>query len=357
MKLDGKSGIISYGASLPVVMITAEEIGRAHGGDGTPGKQLGVKQKTVASLDEDAVTLATAAALQALTRWSKFQHKKSAPEDIQAVFIGSESHPYAVKPSGTIVKQALGLGHVMALADLQFACKAGTQALQITLSYVQSGLAKYGLAIGADTAQSRPGDILEFTAGAGAAAYIVGSDVSQVIAKCLGTVSVATDTPDFWRRPGQEYPEHAGRFSGEPGYFWHVRTAAELLLNELALKPSQLDYCVFHTPNAKFPQAVAQQLGFTPEQLAPALIVKEIGNTYAAASPLALAAVLDQAKPKQKILVVSYGSGSGSDAFVFETTAALTTYHKHLSETVRQQIERLKPVSYQTYQQSHTGKH
>jgi hydroxymethylglutaryl-CoA synthase len=261
-----------------------------------------------------------------------------------------------VKPSGTIVKTALGLGEKMALADLQFACKAGTQAMQIILNYVAAGTAEYGLAIGADTAQSKPGDVLEFTAGAGAAAYVLGSDEKEIIASCLGTLSIATDTPDFWRRPGQSYPEHAGRFSGEPGYFYHVKKAAKMLMEELNLKPEDFAFCVFHTPNAKFPQMVAKQLGFTEDQLSPALVVKEIGNTYAGASLLALAAVLDQAQPSQKILVVSYGSGAGSDAFVFETTKNLTAYQKKQTIRVKDLVKKLSPISYQDYQRSSAGK-
>jgi len=359
MKLDGSVGILAYGTHLPLQMITAEEIGRAHGSDGSQGRQLGVKQKTVAAIDEDTITLATLAGYAALQNWMNGQQKSPRLADIQTLFIGSESHPYAVKPSGTVVKEALGLSDQLAMADLQFACKAGTQSLQIALSYVHSGMAKIGLAIGADTAQSKPGDVLEFTAAAGAAAYLMAKDSkdTHVIARCLGTLSIATDTPDFWRRPGQAYPQHAGRFSGEPGYFAHVKQAAKALMTEMKLTPADFGWCVFHTPNAKFPKTVAQQLGFSAEQLAPALVVSEVGNTYAAASLLALAAVLDQAQPNQKILVVSYGSGSGSDAFVFETTAAISTYQQRQTATLRQHIARLQPITYQEYQRSHVGKH
>lgn len=347
VKLKNTVGIVGYGVALPSTVITAEEIGKAHGGDGKQGHQLGVKQKTVAAIDEDAITLATQAGFHAV------QGKQ---ERVEAVFIGSESHPYAVKPSGTVVKTALGLGERMALADLQFACKAGTQAMQIILNYVAAGTAEYGLAIGADTAQSKPGDVLEFTAGAGAAAYLLGSNEKEIIANCVGTLSIATDTPDFWRRPGQPYPEHAGRFSGEPGYFYHVKKAATMLMDELRLKPSDFAHCVFHTPNAKFPQTVAKQLGFTEEQLAPALIVKDIGNTYAAASLLALAAVLDQAKPNQKIVVASYGSGAGSDAFVFETTEHITAYQRKQSVKLKDLTQQMLAVSYQEYQRSSVGR-
>jgi hydroxymethylglutaryl-CoA synthase len=353
MKLTQPVGITSYGTYLPQFAILAEEIELAQGkvASGIP-QSLGVKQKTVADFDQDTAVLSVAAAAQALERMEKTKPENSDPTaNIGALFIGSESHPYAVKPTGTIVAQALGLPQTLAMADLQFACKAGTQSLQIVAAYVAAGMIERGLAIGADTAQSRPGDILEFSAGAGAAAFILGRAKKDILANIIATTSVATDTPDFWRRHGQPYPEHAGRFTGEPAYFAHVTQATQQLLAEAKLKPEDIDYCVFHTPNAKFPRLVAAQLGFTPSQLVPSLVVAQIGNTYAAASLLALAAVLDQASADQKILVTSYGSGSGADSFLLQTTKHLPARRKRWMAAVRDQIAQLEPISYQSYRE------
>jgi hydroxymethylglutaryl-CoA synthase len=341
MKFKKNIGILSYGAYLPRFVLPAKEIGKEAIAD-----SLGVSQKTVADVDEDTTTLATAAAQQALVRLS---HQ----EKIGCLFIGSESHVYAVKPTGTVVAQALSLSKEIALADLQFACKAGTQAVQIGLAYVQSGMANQALAIGADTAQSRPGDALEYTAASAAAAFVLGKGTKKVplIARVVASVSLATDTPDFWRRPHQSYPEHGGRFTGEPAYFAHVMEATQQLLSASKLSPTAIDHCVFHTPNVKFPQKVAKKLGFTKKQLAAGLIVSEIGNTYAAASLLGLAATLDQAKKGQKILVTSYGSGAGADSFLLEVTAQLPKLRRAWRNFLTDQLARCKPVNYRAYRE------
>ncbi|MBU0974443.1 hydroxymethylglutaryl-CoA synthase [Patescibacteria group bacterium] len=333
-------GIVSYGSYIPGNFITGKSIEEAQEKSGANiFKSLGVFQKSVSSIDEDTTTISVQSSLQAIKRFRK--------NDIGCLFIGSESHPYAVKPTGTMVKQALGLSDNLSLADLQFACKAGTQALQICFAYVGSGMAKNGLAIGSDIAKSRPGDVLEYTTGAGSAAFLVGTQ--NVVAKLLGTTSVATDTPDFWRRPGKKYPEHAGRFSGEPAYFYHIALAAKKIMADLKMKPQDFDYCVFHTPNTKFPRMIAKSLGFTSKQLKPSLVVDKIGNTYVAASLIALTSVLDIAKKGQKILMVSYGSGAGSDAFVFETTSLLEKKRKTWKKFLNNQIKNMCEVSYRTY--------
>ena len=134
----------------------------------------------------------------------------------------------------------------------------------------------------------------------------MGSD--DPIAEINHTCSFTTDTPDFWRREGQEYPSHGGRFSGDPAYFKHIQGAARLMLEQVGTKPSDYDYAVFHQPNAKFPTKVAGMLGFSREQIKPGLAVPRLGNTYSGAVPVGISATLDVAKPGDRIFVTSYGS-------------------------------------------------
>ncbi|GMR11021.1 MAG: hydroxymethylglutaryl-CoA synthase [Anaerolineae bacterium] len=333
-----ETGFAGYGAYIPQYRLPAKEVARIWT-DGKGG--LPINEKAVAGLDEDVITMSIEAARNALAR------ADLDPSSIRAVWVGSESHPYAVKPTSTVVAEAIGATPHTQAADWEFACKAGTEAIQAAIGFVGSGMANYALAIGMDTAQGRPGDALEYTAGAGGAAFIIGP-AEDAVCVIQGSYSYATDTPDFWRRANETYPEHGERFTGEPAYFSHIRTAAEFLMEAMETTASDYRFAVFHQPNTKFPVRVAKSLGFEREQIEAGLLVPDIGNTYAGSAMVGLTSILDVAEPGDRILMVSYGSGAGSDAFGLLATDALPERRKAAPETLSY-VKRRTEIDYATY--------
>jgi 3-hydroxy-3-methylglutaryl CoA synthase len=232
-------GIIGYGASIPRNRIKVEEIAKVWGADAPSYKKgLLVEEKSVPSPDQDTITMSVEASKSALKRAG------INPKEIGAVYIGSESHPYAVKPSGTVLAEAIGATPEVHTADLEFACKAGTEGMFIA-----------------------------------------------------------------W-----------GRFTGDPAYFKHIIGAAKGIMGKSGLKPTDFQYVIFHQPNGKFPLRVGEILGFAKKQIEPGWLVNKLGNTYSGSSPLGLTATLDISKPGDLVLIVSYGSGAGSDAFILKVT-------------------------------------
>jgi len=338
LRPDRDVGIVGYGAYVPRYRLPASEIRRVwRGGQGG----LAVKEKAVPGLDEDTATMSIEAARNSLAR------AQIDPQKIRAVWVGSESHPYAVKPTSTIVAEAIGASPSVQAGDWEFACKAGTEAIVAAIALVGSGMARYAMAIGMDTAQGRPGDELEYTAAAGGAAVIIGP-ADESLAIFEGSYSYVTDTPDFWRRPQMHYPSHGFRFTGEPAYFHHITSAAKTLLSALDRTPADYRFAVFHQPNSKFPQRVAQRLGFEPEQIEAGLLVPVIGNTYAGSSLVGLSAVLDQAEPGDLVLLVSFGSGAGSDAFSLQITDHVVEKRDRAPRT-QDYVQRRKEIDYATY--------
>ncbi len=66
-------------------------------------------------------------------------------------------------------------------------------------------------------------------------------------------------------------------------------------------------------------------------------VVNLMGNTYSGSSPTGLAACLDVAKPGDKILMTSFGSGAGSDSFIIQATDRLPEV-QDLAPKVRDQL-------------------
>ncbi|MEM3731165.1 MAG: hydroxymethylglutaryl-CoA synthase [Candidatus Bathyarchaeia archaeon] len=312
-------------------------------------------ERSVPFIDEDAITAAVEAGKLALI------HSGVESSLVSKVYVGSESNPYAVKPIASKVAQVLKLGEEdedvqgVDAVDTEFACKAATSMFKDAASLVNypSSNIQYAMVIGADNSQAAPRDCpggeLDLFVGFGGCAYIFGKH--DVIAEIEGWYSCTSDTPDFWRRDGEPYPMHGGRFTGDPAYFKHVRKAAKRLMERLNLQPTDINYFVAHQPNVHFPVRVAKDLGFKEEQYLPSLQVAKFGNTYSGSSPVGLAAVLDIAKPNERILIVSYGSGAGSDAYSLITTSQILEKRKRQKMSVRYQAENpfLEYVDYTTY--------
>ncbi|MBW2974257.1 hydroxymethylglutaryl-CoA synthase [Candidatus Woesearchaeota archaeon] len=338
------AGIVGYGSYIPLYRIKTEEIARIWGKDPEDIRQgIGIDEISVGGIDEDSVTIAVEAASNALKR-ARIDKKK-----ISAVYCGSESKVYAVKPNASIIGNALGIGEDYTAGDVEFACKAGSASLQICTGLVSSGLAEYGLAIGSDTSQARPGGgIPEYIASSGGAAFIVGNRKEEIVAEIEHTLSVTSDIPDFWRRNMQPYPRHGERFTGEKAYFKHTIEATKKLLDKINVNVSDVDHFVFHTPNIKFPMKIAKKLGVEKEKILAGLLVKKIGNAYSGSCMLGLSAVLDAAKPGERIVMTSFGSGAGSDSFSFKVTGNIEEKRDSALKT-KDYIDKAQYIDYAIY--------
>jgi len=335
-------GIAGWGMYIPKYRLKCSEIEAMWGFQPGYCKNLKIFEKAVGGVDEDTITIGYEAAKNAIAR------AKVDPSEIGAIYVGTESKPYAVKPSITVIGEALEITPETLGADLEFACRAASEAIEASIGLISSGMIKYSLVIGADTAQASPGDVLEFTASSGGAAYVLAKRGNNTVAYFEGSYSYITDTPDFWRRPLSPYPYHGEQFTGDPAYFHHIISAAKGLMESLGLKPSDFDYAVFHQPNGRFPLKVASKLGIPKEKVLPGLITPWIGNTYNGSALIGLAAVLEIAKPEQRILFVPFGSGSGSDAYSIIVEDGIGE-RVNLAPTVKHYLENKQYINYTLY--------
>ncbi len=331
-------GIVSYGFYIPKYRIKTKEIADVWGKKSQEiENSLVIYEKTVSGVDEDSLTMGFESASMAL---SKTKVEKSA---IKVVFFGSETHPYAVNPASTILGGFLGIEKNYLAYDTEFACKAATGAMISGFSLIKSNFSHYALITASDKATGQPHDALEYTAASGSTSFLLGKD--DLILELIDYQSFSSDTPDFWRREGIRYPSHGGRFTGKPAYFYHVSEATKLILKKNYLQPKDFQQVIFHMPNGKFPLGVGLSLGFEKKQIEKSLVVSQLGNSYSASALMGLVASLDFSKEGDLILLTSYGSGAGSDSFIFRVTKNL----KKQQQNFYKQIVDKRYINYSQY--------
>src|SRR5438093_2678036 len=366
-----RAGIVGYGVYIPRERIETAKIVKER--ERKRGKELEkvlekvrhglmLREKALAGHTEDTITIATEAAENAI------RMAGISPEEIGSVTVGSESKPYAVGTIARHVASFVGVGENTFIADLEGACNSGMQGVGFIDAEIRSGRIRYGLAIGSDVAQARRGDPLEYSAGAGAGAFVLGK--TGVIATIEDVAPFSSLFMDFWRREGTMVPSHFGRTTVE-AYKSHVIGAiANLFRKHPDLFLSEFDAITFHQPSGYLPmktcaaltednipyvsdQSVARRMRLTENEIEkkvkPWLRVLDTGNTYAASTLISLASVFDNSKPGDQVLAVSYGSGAYSNATWFEVQDGIEE-KRGLTPTVEDYVKRKTTIKIETYQ-------
>ncbi|WP_440029755.1 hydroxymethylglutaryl-CoA synthase [Chromobacterium amazonense] len=339
-----KAGIVSYGSAIPVCRLKIEDVvGVWKNAEATLIRDhLGVSERAVLQADEDVITLGALAAQRAL--------EHGGHPELDALYLGTCTNPYESRASAAVILEMLGQGYDLYCADIQFAGKSGTSALQIGQALVRAGMAGHALIIAADaiSRHTAPGDLTESYAGAGAAALVLGRD--KVIAEIDATFSCAADVADNIRPQGERYIRSGmglGSDKNSIGLEEQTRRAVHGLMDQLKTSPSDFDYAVFQQNVTATPRSLGRHLGFRDEQVEPSLFAGSIGDTGSASPLLGLIQVLDQAQPGQRILLASYGFGAGSDALALTVTDAIVE-HQRRARPLAAQLGAKRYVDYGT---------
>jgi 3-hydroxy-3-methylglutaryl CoA synthase len=305
---DPKIGLVSVGGYVPRYRLSGQTVAQVWGGGGGG--------RAVANYDEDALTMACEAALNAIGA--------RAVSGIGACFFASTSAPYVEKSSATLLASVVDLGAGVLTADLGGSLRCGTTALRLALDTVRAGSAAEALVAAADMRPVAPGGELEMLVGDGAGAALIGT--ADVIASFEGAFTASHEFTDFWRNDGERYVQSLPdlTFIKAHGLDKHIPEAIDGLLRKTGRKREDVARLVLYGPDARTHAALVRQLKF-PEAAVPGEpVIGRAGNTGAASCLLELASVMEEAKPHDQILVVSYGNGA--EALLFEATDAIAGF-------------------------------
>jgi 3-hydroxy-3-methylglutaryl CoA synthase/uncharacterized OB-fold protein len=302
---------------------------------GRPAKEGG-PEKAVASGDEDVVTLAVAAALDALRGFDRAR--------VDAVYFASTSYELREKQGAALCAKALDLRPDVLTSDHAGSLRAGTAALEAALSAVKAGAARTALVIASDCRLGAPRGSLEAKLGDGAAAFLVGDE--RGVARFLGSAARADELQDQWRRDGERFTHSwEDRFVVEEGVEPNLVAVLKALCEKLGIAPGEIARAAVYAHDARSQAGVAKQAGIPRAALVDPLIGR-LGNTGCAYAPMLLVAALEQARPGERVVCASYGDGA--HALAFETTAALEKQEPRLG--VAGHLALRRPLgSYDTY--------
>ncbi|MEZ5653041.1 MAG: OB-fold domain-containing protein [Burkholderiaceae bacterium] len=326
-------GITGYGCYLPRYRLAREEIAKANAWFNSALKGLGRGERTVASWDEDATTMAVEAARAILRRGP------GAP--VGVVCLASTTHPFADRQNAGVLAGALDLGDAETL-DAGGGLRAGTTALRLAFDTA----AARGLSVlvsAADKRKSQVASVQEMRYGDGAAAMRVGP--GGVLARLRGSATLARDFNAQFRASDHDY-DYAWeeRWIRDEGLLKLLPEVAARALERAGVAGTDVAHFCMPSMLARVPAMVAKRLGIAESAVRDPLLAS-VGDTGAAHPLLMLAQALDAAAPGDLILVTVFGSGV--DALVFEATEALPAWRSaHLGEAgaVGAMLARAKPL-------------
>ncbi|MFZ5643239.1 MAG: hydroxymethylglutaryl-CoA synthase family protein [Bacillota bacterium] len=298
------AGIVAYGAYIPFNRLNLKHMGEIHGAPALRG------EKAVANFDEDSLTMAVAAALDCASGLDAGA--------FDSIYFATTTPPHSEKQSATTIAGTLDMRRDARTLDITGSLRSGSSAMLAGLDAAEKG-EKVMVAI-SDSRMGAPGGMYEMLLGDGAAAFLLGNE--DVVAEVLGTHSVGVDFYDNWRGLGDQFVRSwEDRFSQTQGYSRFTVEAGQAAMQKIGLSPRDFSRVVVYGLKPGDPLKVAARMGFKPEQVQDSLIDR-IGNTGAASAPMSLVAALEESRPGDNILFITYGEGS--DAIVFQVTGAIS---------------------------------
>ncbi len=309
-------GILAYGTYVPYHRLKGSTIASSLGQGGGRGV------RSVASFDEDAVSMAVEAARRVL---------RTSPVAPSALTFATATPPYLDKTNATVIHAALQLGSGVWASDAIGSPRSFTGSLRAAFRSSEPTLVA-----AADVRTGMPGSWDEANTGDAAVALCVGGpDDGSLLAEYLGGASVTHEFLDRWRLPEWSHSKVWEERFGEHAYLPMVTEAVDAAFKQTGLEPADVDVCIITGLHARAVRGAARAAGLGDVKVADDLATT-IGNTGTPHLGVVLASVLDSAEPDQTILLVHLADGV--TAAFLRTTAALADYQS--SDPIAAQIER-----------------
>ncbi len=283
-------------------------------------KRTGIKERHIAAADETTSDMGVKAAEQAIER------SGLSKEDIDMIVCATISPDYFCMPStATVMATKLGLPKVTAF-DISAACTGFVYILSIAKAFIESGMKKNVLIVGAEklsaiTDYNDRTTCILFGDGAGAAVISATENKKEAILDVHtgadGTYADLLMTPNGGSGSAHDAleDEAAGCFmkmKGNETFKVAVRTLTNDvidILRENDVAAESIDHFVPHQANYRIIKAVGDALKLRDEQVI--MTVEKYGNTSGASIPMAINDIYESGRLKagDMMLLDAFGGG------------------------------------------------
>jgi 3-oxoacyl-[acyl-carrier-protein] synthase III len=311
----------SIGAYVPKTVLTNGDLeSMVNTSDEWIQKRTGIKTRYIASSEESTSDMGYQAALQAMGR----AHVSA--EEIDLVLCGTISPDFFCMPStACVIAHKLGMSSVPAF-DVSAACSGFIYLIATAKAYIESGMAKTILVIGAEKLSSIT-DFEDRTTcvlfGDGAGAAIIGQTQEKECAILDVNLGSNGKYQDFLITPGggSRFPTtqetldkrmHFMKMKGNETFKIAVRTLANdchEILERNNISPRSVRYFIPHQANYRIIKAVGDLIELDEEQIV--ITVDKYGNTSSASIPMAMNDLYESEKLNEGDLLLLDAFGGG----------------------------------------------
>jgi 3-oxoacyl-[acyl-carrier-protein] synthase-3 len=322
--------VTGWGRYVPSHVLTNADLERVvDTSDDWITSRTGIRERRVAAADETTASMGAVAALRAI-RTAGLE-----PDDIDLILLGTLTPDYWMPSTAALVKEAIGNQRAAAM-DVAAACSGFVYGFATAQAWIESGLAKHVLVIGAELLTR----FLDYTDrstcilfGDGAGAVVLSA--SEEPGGALG-VELTTEPQGAYMiwlpAGGSKSPpsaetvargEHYIRMEGRETYRFATKTMATTALESVrksGLTPDDIALFIPHQANIRIIEAVAKGLDLPMDRMY--TNVQKYGNTSAASIPIALAEAVNEGRVEvgDRVTMVAFGAGFTSAGVTVEWT-------------------------------------
>ncbi len=311
----------SIGAYVPKKILTNKDLATmVDTSDDWITKRTGIKERHIAAKEEFTSDMGVKAAELALER------SGLAKEDIDMLVCATISPDYFCMPStATVISAKLGLKNVTAF-DISAACTGFIYSLSIAKAFIESGMKKNVLIIGAEklsaiTDYSDRGTCILFGDGAGAAVISATDNKAEAIIDVHtgadGEYGDLLMTPNGGSGSAHDALEQESsscfmQMKGNETFKVAVRTLTKdvvEILEENGIQSDAIKHFIPHQANYRIIKAVGDALKMKEEQVV--LTVAKYGNTSGASIPMAINDIYESGRLQKGELMLLDAFGGG----------------------------------------------